>query len=188
MFLYAFFHYAAPDIATFEQAVGNFQESIPDLAKGLMGRIQEEYRQNNTFTRVFDTFLALCRSSLDPNMSRAMVDEMLVQHLLTERLFRTVFDNADFVNRNAIASEIEKVIQALTSHAFNRKEFLKALDRFYIAIENAARDLDDWSEKQHFLNTVYERLDKLSATAVCCSCAAPGYFPGMPDPVPAPRR
>ncbi len=153
----AFFHYAAPDIATFEHAVGDFKESIPDLAKGLMGRIQEEYRQNNTFTRVFDTFLALCRSSLDPNMSRAMVDEMLVQHLLTERLFRTVFDNADFVNRNAIASEIEKVIQALTSRAFNRKEFLKALDRFYIAIENAARNLDDWSEKQHFLNTVYER-------------------------------
>ncbi|MGB8345389.1 MAG: N-6 DNA methylase, partial [Ktedonobacteraceae bacterium] len=153
----AFFHYAAPDIATFEQAVADFKESIPDLAKGLMGRIQEEYQQNKAFARVFDTFLALCRSSLDPTMSRALVDEMLVQHLLTERLFRTIFDNADFVNRNAIASEIEKVIQALTSRAFNRKEFLKALDRFYIAIENAARNLDDWSEKQHFLNTVYER-------------------------------
>jgi predicted helicase len=49
------------------------------------------------------------------------------------------------------------VIQALTSRAFNRGEFLKSLDRFYFAIENAARNLDDWTEKQHFLNTVYER-------------------------------
>src|SRR5205823_4036013 len=98
-----------------------------------------------------------CRTSLDPNMSSDTVDEMLVQHLLTERLFRTIFDNPDFINRNVIAAEIEKVIQALTSRAFNRREFLKTLDRFYVAIENAARNLDDWTEKQHFLNTVYER-------------------------------
>jgi predicted helicase len=153
----SFFHYAAPDIATFEHAVGDFKESIPDLAQGLMQRIQGEHEKNKAFAAVFTSFLELCRTSLDPHMSRETVDEMLVQHLLTERLFRTIFNNSDFTKRNAIASEIEKVIQALTSRSFNRYEFLKSLDRFYIAIENAARNLDDWSEKQHFLNTVYER-------------------------------
>lgn len=153
----SFFHYAAPDIATFERAVDDFKESIPDLAQGLMQRIQVEHEKNRAFATVFTSFLDLCRTSLDPNMSRETVDEMLVQHLLTERLFRTIFNNSDFTRRNAIASEIEKVIQALTSRSFNRYEFLKSLDRFYIAIENAARNLDDWSEKQHFLNTVYER-------------------------------
>ncbi|HEV7236015.1 MAG TPA: N-6 DNA methylase, partial [Ktedonobacteraceae bacterium] len=153
----SFFHYAAPDIATFEHAVADFKESIPDLAQGLVQRIQEEHAHNKTFVAAFTNFLELCRTSLDPHMSRETVDEMLVQHLLTERLFRTIFDNSDFINRNVIASEIEKMIQALTSRAFNRKEFLKSLDRFYIAIENAARNLDDWSEKQHFINIVYER-------------------------------
>jgi predicted helicase len=66
-------------------------------------------------------------------------------------------NDPDFTRRNVIAAEIEKVIQALTSRAFNRGEFLNSLDRFYVAIENAARNLDDWTEKQHFLNTVYER-------------------------------
>jgi len=155
--LETFFHYAAPDIATFEHAVTDFKESIPDLAQGLMQRIQEEHAKNKPFVAAFTNFLELCRTSLDPNMSRATVDEMLVQHLLTERLFRTIFNNSDFTQRNVIASEIEKVIQALTSRAFNRYEFLKSLDRFYIAIENAAKNLDDWSEKQRFLNTVYER-------------------------------
>ncbi len=153
----SFFHYAAPDIATFEHAVDDFKESIPDLAQGLMQRIQEEHEKNRAFATVFTSFLELCRTSLDPHMSRETVDEMLVQHLLTERLFRTIFNNSDFTRRNAIAVEIEKVIQALTSRSFNRHEFLKSLDRFYLAIENAARNLDDWSEKQHFLNTVYER-------------------------------
>src|SRR5258708_6543718 len=51
----------------------------------------------------------------------------------------------------------EKVIDALTSRSFNRHEFLKSLDRFYIAIEGAARSIDGWFERQHFLDTVYER-------------------------------
>lgn len=49
------------------------------------------------------------------------------------------------------------MIDALTSHSFNRHEFLKSLDRFYVAIEGAARSIDGWLERQHFLNTVYER-------------------------------
>ena len=92
----AFFHYAEPDIATFEHAVQDFKESIPDLAQGLMKRIKEEHAKNKAFVSAFATFLDQCRTSLDPNMSSDTVDEMLVQHLLTERLFRTIFDNSDF--------------------------------------------------------------------------------------------
>src|SRR5207247_8758018 len=102
-------------------------------------------------------FFALCQSSLNPNSSRAAVDEMLVQHLLTERLIRKIFDNPEFTQRNVIAAEVERVIAALVSKSFNRDEFLKSLDRFYRAIEGAARVLEDFSDKQHFLNTVYER-------------------------------
>ena len=152
-----FFHYAAPDIETFEHAVEDFKESIPDLAQGLLKRINEEHIYNKTFVSAFSSFLELCRTSLDPNMSRGTVDEMLVQHLLTERLFRTIFNNPDFSRRNIIAAEIEKVIQTLTSRTFNRSDFEKSTNRFYFAIENAAKNLDDWTEKQHFLNTVYER-------------------------------
>ncbi len=108
-----FIHYAEPDIENFEQAVEEFKESIPDLAEGLLKIIKEEHARNKTFVAAFATFLEQCRTSLNPNMSRATVDEMLVQHLLTERLFRTIFNNHDFTNRNVIAAEIEKVIRHL---------------------------------------------------------------------------
>ena len=49
------------------------------------------------------------------------------------------------------------VIDALTSQSFSRSQFLKSLDRFYKAIEGAAETLSEFGEKQHFLNTVYER-------------------------------
>ena len=82
---------------------------------------------------------------------------MLIQHLLTERLFRTVFNRPAFTRRNVIAFEIENVIDALTSHSFSRDEFLSSLDRFYVAIERTAETIHDFSQKQHFLNTVYEQ-------------------------------
>lgn len=152
-----FFTYTEPDIATFEAAVDEFKQRIPDLAQGLLTRIAEEHTKNAKFVSAFSAFLELCRTTLNPQISREAVNEMLVQHLLTERLFRTIFNNPDFINRNVIAAEIEKVIRALTSRAFNRNDFEKSLDRFYVAIEGAAKTLDSWTEKQHFLDTVYER-------------------------------
>jgi predicted helicase len=152
-----FFSYTEPDIATFEAAVDEFKQRIPDLAQGLLARITEEHARNPRFVKAFAAFLELCRSSLDPQIGSEAIDEMLVQHLLTERLFRTIFNNPDFTRRNVIAAEIENVIEALTSRSFNRSDFEKSLDRFYVAIEGAARTLDNWTEKQHFLDTVYER-------------------------------
>ena len=101
--------------------------------------------------------MALCSEALNPNISRDAVEEMLIQHLLTERLIRHVFDQENFVRRNVIAAEVEKVIDALTGQHFNRSAFLGSLDRFYLAIEKAADRLADFSDKQGFINTVYER-------------------------------
>jgi predicted helicase len=155
--LNAFYAHAKPDIEGFKQAVDHFKEHIPDLARALDERIVDAHKTNSKFEVAFTDFFDLCRQSLNPNLRREAVDEMLVQHLLTERLFRTVFDNADFTKRNVIAVEIERVIEALASQSFSRAEFLRKLDHFYKAIEDAARGLEDWSEKQDFLNTVYER-------------------------------
>ena len=152
-----FFTYTEPDIASFEVAVQEFKERVPELARALLAIIEKEYTGNRKFIAAFDAFAELCRTSLDPKIGTDVIKEMLIQHLLTERLFTTVFDNPDFIRRNAIAAEIEKVIDALTSRSFNRHEFLKSLDRFYVAIEGAARSIDGWLERQHFLDTVYER-------------------------------
>lgn len=152
-----FLTYQKPDIATFEHAVVEFQGQIPNIAKRLLELINEEQQRNARFVTAFNAFTDLCRTTLNPKISADEIKEMLVQHLLTERLFRTVFDNPDFVSKNAIASEIEKVIAALTSRSFNRSAFLRSLDPFYGAIEAAARGIETWSERQSFLNTVYER-------------------------------
>ena len=155
--LSTFFSYTEPAHEDFSSAVDDFKQRVPDLARGLVHIIQDAHATNAAFQKAFASFFSLCRESLNPNLSEAAVDEMLVQHLLTERLIRTIFDSQDFIRRNVIAREVETVIDALVSKAFNRHEFLKSLDTFYLAIESAAKTIENFSEKQHFLNAVYER-------------------------------
>ena len=154
--LQTFFFHRPQEIIEWEDAVTQFKDKVPDIGRGLAELIQKERQTNHRFTTAFVDFYDKCRQSINPNLSEAAVEEMLIQHLLTERIFRTVFSNTDFVRRNVIASEIEKVIDALTSQSFSRRDFLQSLDRFYIAIERTAETINDFSQKQHFLNTVYE--------------------------------
>ena len=152
-----FFEYQPPAFEQWEQAVDEFKSKVTDIGKGLLDLIEKERSTNTSFASEFGEFTNLCKETINPNISAQAVEEMLIQHLLTERIFRNVFNNPDFINRNTIAHEIEKVISALTSHYFSRQDFLKSLDRFYIAIESAASTVSDFHEKQHFLNTVYEK-------------------------------
>ena len=151
--------FAAPPAAleNWHAAVAEFKEMVPALGKRLAALIAEQRETNPQFVTAFTDFYQQCRAAINPNLSIAAVEEMLIQHLLTERIFRTVFDNPDFTRRNIIAREIENVIEVLIQNAFSRDAFLKPLNPFYIAIENAATLCKDFSQKQQFLNTVYEQ-------------------------------
>ena len=155
--LETFFSHRPQEYTEWEEAVAQFKDRVPALGNGLAELIEKERGANREFTAAFAAFHEKCRQSINPNLSEAAVEEMLIQHLLTERIFRTVFSNSEFTRRNVIAREIETVITALMSHAFSREDFLRSLDPFYVAIERTAATIDDFSQKQGFLNTVYEQ-------------------------------
>ena len=155
--LETFFSHRPPEYTEWEEAVAQFRERVPALGQGLAERIHGERETNQAFITAFADFHEKCRQSINPNLSEAAVEEMLIQHLLTEQIFHTVFYNQDFTRRNVIANEIEKVIDALTSQSFSRHDFLGHLNPFYTAIERTAATIEDFSQKQGFLNTVYEQ-------------------------------
>src|ERR1035437_2656713 len=152
-----FFEWRQPHQEDWDRAVREFSERIPEIAKGAMALIAGERKSNPAFVERFTAFAELCRESINPELKDEAVEEMLVQHLLTERIFRRIFDNPEFTRRNVIAAEIEKVIDSLTKRHFSRDSFLRDLDPFYKAIEETAANASDYSEKQAFLNKVYER-------------------------------
>ncbi len=155
--LETFFSHRPQEYTEWEDAVAQFKDRVPALGNGLAALIEQERGANRQFATAFTAFHEKCCQSINPNLSEAAVEEMLIQHLLTEQIFHTVFDNQDFTRRNVIAKEIEKVIDALTSQSFSRRDFLRPLDPFYAAIKRTAATIEDFSQKQGFLNTIYEQ-------------------------------
>ena len=151
------FSYVPPALDNWQTAVSDFREHVPDLANRLKELIEQRHETDTKFKKAFTDFYETCRTAINPELSQDAVEEMLIQHILTERIFRTVFNNSAFTRRNIIAREIENVVDALIRQAFSREEFLKPLDPFYVAIEQASALCKDFSQKQHFLNTFYEK-------------------------------
>ena len=155
--LQTFFAYTEENLAEWDAAVTTFQETIPELGAKLETLIQTERQNTPAFRDAFAHFHQQCRDAINPNLAEAEVERMLAQHLMTERIFATVFNNRDFTRRNIIAREIETVIDVLTQYAFDRDQFFKDLNPFYAAVERTATNLTDFSQKQEFLNTLYQR-------------------------------
>jgi len=118
-----FFSHDESDEREFKRAMEDFKSRIPDLARALYEHIEEAHKKNTRFNQAFAGFVTLCRQSLNPEISEHIVDEMLIQHLLTERLMRNLFQNPDFTHRNVIAAQIQNVIDALASTSFSTSEF-----------------------------------------------------------------
>ena len=151
------FSYVPPALDNWQTAVSDFREYVPDLASALKALIDQRHDTDPAFKEAFTDFYDICRASINPELSSDAVEEMLIQHILTERIFRTVFNRSDFTLRNIIAREIENVSYTLMRHEVSRDVFLEPLDRFYVAIEQAATLCKDFSQKQHFLNAFYEK-------------------------------
>jgi hypothetical protein len=171
-----FYAYEEPEIQRFEAAVERFRADIPDLSADLKATIHTAHADSPAFRDAFAAFLELCRQAIDPKLSEDAVEEMLVQHLLTERLMRSVFQLDRFNQENAIAREIDKVVTALTGRGFSRVSFEQRLDYFYKAIEQAAERQPDFSEKQRFIKREYHSSEHLNCgIPVCQSSGLPAY-------------
>jgi len=154
--LVQFFNYKEPVYEQFRKAVEKFKENIGRLSEDFKDIIQKAKAEDKNFKTAVNEFLEVCKTSFHRDITESDVEDMLIQHLLTERIFRKVFDNPEFSTNNVIAIQLEKLVSILTKHSFNRAKFFENTNQYYIAIEEEAKQFDDFSEKQAFLNKIYE--------------------------------
>jgi hypothetical protein len=150
-----FFSHDESDEREFQRAMDEFKSRIPDLAQSLHEHISEAHKRTPRFKQAFAEFVKLCRASLNPGLSEHQIDEMLIQHLLTERLMRNLFQNPDFTHRNIIAAQVQNVVDALASTSFSTSEFLNKLDPYYKAIERAKAPISLISRRSRISSTPF---------------------------------
>ena len=151
--------YKSAVVTDFEKALENFKADIPILLDRLQGELELASGKNKDFIAARDTFLALCRAEINPEVSEADVREMLIQHLLTAELFQKIFDEPDFHRENNIAHELEQLLGTVFTRE-RRKNLLASIEHYYDAINSTAAGITDHHEKQKFLKVLYENFYK----------------------------
>ncbi len=150
-----FFAFRPPEVEQFDQAAAQFRRDLPTVLDSLTGLINQREAGNAAFRTRLDEFHALCIRAVGERVSRAHVREMLIQHILTEQIFRDLFPSSAFHQENHLARALSEV-----EHAFVRGEtrhnLLRRMEPYYAAIRRAAANAIAATEKQEFLKAVYE--------------------------------
>ena len=150
-----FFAFERPEVHNFRKAIELFKEDVPKVTETIRNIILDAEKNNKKFQTRAHNFLTLCYESINPNITYNDVREMIIQHILTEDIFNTIFDEIQFHRENNIARELEKVIATFFS-GYLRRETLHGMKHYYDVINAAAASIADHHEKQKFLKVVYE--------------------------------
>lgn len=154
-----FVNFERPEVTQFRKAIELFKQDIPKVTETLRGIIIAQEKSNPKFVKASAAFLKICHDSINPDITIDDVREMMIQHILTEDIFNTIFDEVQFHRENNIARELEKVI--ITFFTGNTKRVaLSSVQHYYQTINAAAAGIADHHEKQKFLKIVYETFYK----------------------------
>lgn len=155
-----FFAHEREEIADFNKAVKQFAVDLPAVLEALRSIIADKRASSASFAAAEAAFLDHAKKAINPAVSQDDVQEMLIQHILTEDIFAKVFDNPDFHRQNNVASELYKLEATLFGYG-EKQKLLKALAPYYAGISATAAVIQSHSEKQGFLKGLYENFYKV---------------------------
>jgi type I restriction-modification system DNA methylase subunit len=154
-----FINYERPEVRDFRAAIEQFKQDIPSVSDTLRAMIESESKTNGAFKESFNNFWELCKESINVLITKEDIREMLIQHILTEEIFVTIFNESQFHRENNIARELSKVEETFFV-GNTKRNVLSTIDRYYVVIKRAASGIVDHHEKQKFLKVIYENFYK----------------------------
>lgn len=148
--LKVFFGYQRPEIADSRKAVEHFKTDLPAILTALREIIEAAERDNAGFREAGERFLAHAKDVINPSLTDADVRGMLIQHVLTEKLFTAVFPGTEYHKDNNIARELFK-LESTFFTGNTKHQTLRGLAPYYAAVRTAAARITSHHEKQSFL-------------------------------------
>ncbi|MBA3666897.1 MAG: N-6 DNA methylase [Sphingomonas sp.] len=155
-----FFAHERQEVADFRKAVKQFATDLPAVLAALRDIIAEKRAASSAFAKAETDFLAHARDAINPAVNEDDVQEMLIQHILTEDIFAKVFENPDFHRQNNVAAALYALEEKLFGYG-EKQRLLKALGPYYSGIASTAAVIESHSEKQGFLKGLYENFYKV---------------------------
>ncbi|MDC3351950.1 N-6 DNA methylase [Crocinitomicaceae bacterium] len=157
--LKTFVNFERKEIKEFHIAIDAFKSEIPKLSQWCKEEIEDARKSNNTFNEGVFELRSQLRKEVNPDFLVEDIHEVIVQHILTNKLFKAVFSEVEFHRENNIAAQIEDVVKTFFTRE-KKKEFDDKNKHIYATLERTAVCIQDHHEKQDFLKTLYEEFYK----------------------------
>ncbi len=128
------------------EAIKKFGENLDDVILDTKELVLSRAQKNKAYLAESEKFAAVCREILNDTIQQQDITSMLIQHIITARIFATVYDY-DFVRTNSIARELERL-----------REVLDIPDDLidYSGILLVAESITSDEERQQFIRNIYE--------------------------------
>ena len=158
--LNAFYAHEPPELSEFKAASAKFRADLPQVLEALEMAIGEAEARSFDFGQALNAFLAHAKQAINPSVTKDDVRKMLIQHILTEEIFASVFDNAQYHRENNVAVKLGELEAKFFTGAL-RHATIDLLRPYYGAIRHAASGLADSRAKQDFVKRLYEDFYKV---------------------------
>ena len=154
--LLKFVEYQTEEQLQFIEALDKLKEIIPNLADDLRKHFSAEEKINKAFSHKVIDFLDVCQKSINQNIVKNDVFEIIIQHILTVDVFIIFFNDADFHKENTIAKTVEELMNTLGS----KKREVKAEIESYITVVKQYIYTMEKEDKKDVLKVFYENFYK----------------------------
>ena len=131
----------------YRDALGRFGENLDGIINKTQKTVDGAIRGNAAYKAAAKKLLGMFRETISDAITLSDIRDMLVQHILTYRIFSMVYDVEAFHETNAVARELEslKELLGLTESRVD-----------YSDIEVIAESITGTGERQEFLKRLYE--------------------------------
>lgn len=154
-----FVNFTRAEVRDFRDAIDRFKGDLPQVVQTLREMIEQQGKANRAFQSARQDFLLICQTVINRDVVMDDVNEMLIQHILTEEIFTSVFDDQQFHQENNISKELQKLEKTFFTGK-TKRQTLDSIKSYYQVIKARAAEIVNHTEKQKFLKVIYENFYK----------------------------
>ena len=135
--------------AAYKDALKEFSQNLKTAIYTTRKMIKMAIKHNVIYKAESKKFLEMCRSVISDKLQPDDVTEMILQHVMTYRIFSLLYDEHELHSTNAVARSLEGMVETLEID-------VEGVTAGYRTIKLVAESITETSKKQDFLKLVYE--------------------------------
>ena len=161
-----FDEYRKAIVARIVEKVGDRQywatwgRDVAVIAERHKARIKQLISVEGEHRDAFNQFLDGLHRDINPAVTVDEAIDMLAQHLITRPVFEALFEDFNFMERNAVSRSMQSILNLLDDVAFDKEN--ATLQNIYKSVQERCADIKDAAERQKIIIELYDKFFKVA--------------------------